>query len=147
MPGVTLKPTCTSPPFTERWTATCSGYRVSHTDKGKSPPRTKYRNNLRKTKHVFLKTKREKTVRTSREWITRDKFSGLGITSAFCPTFFSLLRVILRFYFAFSPRYIQFRHIYSRITSIGINGTSLVPDMVCPDLLGYTTLAARPFVF
>ena len=54
MPGVTLKQTCTSPPFTERRLATCSGYRVSHTDTGKSPPRTKYRNNLRKTKHVFL---------------------------------------------------------------------------------------------
>ena len=40
--------------FTERRTATCFGYRVSHTDTGKSPPRTKYRNNLRKTKHVFL---------------------------------------------------------------------------------------------
>ena len=30
-------------------------------------------------------------------------------------------------------------------------GTALpqasMPDMVCPDLLGFTTLAARPFVF
>ena len=54
MPGVTLKQTCTSPSFTERRTATCCGYRVSHTDTDKSPNRTKYRKNLRKTKHVFL---------------------------------------------------------------------------------------------
>ena len=47
----------------------------------------------------FFKTKREKIVRTSREWIARDQFSGLGITSAFCPTFFSLLRITLRFLF------------------------------------------------
>ena len=36
----------------------------------------------------FFKTKREKIVRTSREWTTMDEFSGLGITSVFCPTFF-----------------------------------------------------------
>ena len=52
-------------------------------------------------------------LNASREWITRDQFSGLGITSAFCPTFFSLFRITLCFYFAFSPRCIQFRHIYS----------------------------------
>ena len=51
----------------------------------------------------FFKTKREKIVRTSREWITRDQLSGLGITSAFCPTFFSLLRITLRFLFCLFP--------------------------------------------
>ena len=54
MPGVTLKQTRISPPFTERRTAAISGYRGTYTDTGKSPPRTKYRKNLRKTKHGFL---------------------------------------------------------------------------------------------
>ena len=52
----------------------------------------------------FFKTKREKIVRTSREWITRDQFSGLDITSAFCPTFFSLFRITLRFLFCLFPQ-------------------------------------------
>ena len=65
MPGVTLKQTRTSPPFTEQRMDTCSGYWVSHTDMGKSPPHKKYRNNLRKTKHAsmcFFKTKKEKII-------------------------------------------------------------------------------------
>ena len=52
----------------------------------------------------FFKTKREKIVRTSKEWITRDQFSGLGITSAFCPTFFTLFRITLRFLFCLFPQ-------------------------------------------
>ena len=54
MPGVTLKQTRISSPLPERRTAACSGYQGTHTDTGKSPLRTKYRNNLRQTKHVFL---------------------------------------------------------------------------------------------
>ena len=93
-----------SPPFTERQTATCS-------DTGYPTPTRANLHPVRNTEIIcakpsmcFFKTKREKIVRTSREWITRDKFSGLGITSAFCPTFLSLLRITLRFYFAFSPQ-------------------------------------------
>ena len=51
----------------------------------------------------FFKTKKEKIVQTSREWIAIDEFSGLGMTSAFCPTFFFLPNVYLHYVFLAVP--------------------------------------------
>ena len=67
MSGVTLKQTRISPPFTERRTAACSGYRRTHTDTGKSSSRTKYRNNLRQNQACVSLKQKERKLYESQE--------------------------------------------------------------------------------
>ena len=64
---LSLKQTRTSPPFTERRTATCSGYRVPTQTRANLHPVRNTEVICTEPSMCFYKTKREKTVRTSRE--------------------------------------------------------------------------------